>query len=171
MGRDLGSAVPSEPGHGHTWTHLRHTERCAGSHNPQCQEMPETRVKQVLSYPGFGCRRTGQLMDKAKINKTPPVTWQSKHCTAQVTFGTAPSGDCLTTAQKRVKVARGSSGTSSRTTGSGIGTEVPPRNYSHSHPPPHKAERGGKSAAFAQTRALELCVERERAARINTKRL
>lgn len=110
-------------------------------------------------------------MDKTKINKNPSVTWQSKHCTAQVTFGTVLLGDWLITAQKWVKVAGGSSGTPSETTGSGIRTEVRPQNYFCSHPPPHKAESGGKSAAFAQTRALELCVKRERASRINTKHL
>lgn len=110
-------------------------------------------------------------MDKAKINKNLSVTRQSKHCTAQVTFGTVLSEDWLITAQKWVKVTRGSSGTPSETTGSGVETEVRPQNYFYSHPPPHKAESGGKSAAFAQTRALELCVKRERASRINTKHL
>lgn len=108
-------------------------------------------------------------MDKAKTNKNPPVTWQSKHCTAQVTFGRVLLKDWLVTAQKWVKVTGGSSGTPSETTGSGIETQV--QNYFYSHPPPHKAESGGKSAAFAQTRALELCVKRERASRINTKHL
>lgn len=110
-------------------------------------------------------------MDKAEITKNPSVTWQSKHCTAQVTFGTVLLEDWLITAQKWVKVARGSTGTPSETTGSGIETEVRPQNYLYSHPPPHEAESGGKSAALAQTRALELCVKRERASRINTKHL
>lgn len=83
-------------------------------------------------------------MDKAKINKNLSVTWQSKHCTAQVTFGTVLSEDWLITAQKWVKVTRGSSGTPSETTGSGVETEVRPQNYFYSHPPPHKAESGGK---------------------------
>lgn len=61
-------------------------------------------------------------MDKAKINKNLSVTWQSKHCTAQVTFGTVLLEDWLITAQKWVKVTRGSSGTPSETTGSGTKT-------------------------------------------------